>query len=119
MSIGNLDFLSTHGDTTQETRRQAFCDEVQMTTRCAGLEPRIMDQKHHQNICSSLLMTYQGPALDDRRDRRFVFIPVLVVKTAGICAPSRGARAGGKGEVVDAVPAALCTFVCSRGGVWR
>ena len=78
-----------------------------------------MDQKHCQNICNRLLRTYHGPALDDWGDRRFVFIPVLVVETAGIYAPSRGARAGGEGEFVEAVPAALCAFVCSRRGMWR
>ena len=55
----------------------------------------------------------------DRRDGSLIFIPVLVVETADTCAPSYGARAGGEGEVVEAVPAALCTFVCSRRRMWR
>ena len=66
-----------------------------------------------------LLTTYQGPVLDDGGNRRLVFIPVLVVETTSICAPSGGARAGGEGEGGDAVPAALCTFVCSRRRMCR
>ena len=100
-------------------RYKALARPCVMLERRSLWRPQAMDQKYHQNICTRLLTTYHRSALDDRRDGRLVFIPILVAETADTCAPSYGARAGGEGEVVEAVRAALCTFVCSRRRIWR
>jgi len=100
-------------------RYKALAQPCIMLERRSLWWPRAMDQKYHQNICTCLLLTYHRSALDDRRGGRLVFIPVLVIETTDTCAPSYGTRAGGEGGVVEAVPAALCMFVCSRRRMWR